>query len=478
MPSAPIANGSTTGLGPVVQDTLLQVTDNGDRGNVPPGPGPRSDSTYILPPRTPGRISLSDLIADPEDLINQAPSATPNDHVTWKHVPGLMTTPSSIYTTQRGSKRARSSSPGSSQAKKSRHFQDGDHMDMTRLSQSLHRSQERHSPQQDDPASVLWHNYAGKSCVEPVLPPMPPNGLSPQTPNHQRKEASFRRVQSCTNEWPTSSAKRRKIRHHDPHGTTKEIFASKRKLILKRDEPHQSRVSILLDSLQESVTAKKLDQEDPSSSSPLPDRYHNADLASAALPIHERTEDMVLNTTGLQKPGQKSTGSPLKHDKSSEFGGLDLDDEDFEAIEHTFTQHATEFPKSSGLLASKPVHPNSEPACIAIGNQGHSQGRADTGSNHPTTNKAPTVAFGNNNEDDLILDDELMQLADQLISQKSSTLDPKHPRTKQPMSTSKPFYDGAFDECCDDDDDAWDELDSQLAGGKFTSTSKGQVRGI
>lgn len=443
----------------------------------------------LLPPQTPGRISLSDLVANPEDLLNQLPSATPHEQVTWKHVPGLLNSPSSsVRTTQRGTKRSHSSSPASSQGRRSKHFRaDRDAMDMKIVSQSLQKSPARPSPNHDDPAAMLWSNYAEKRGNEPVLPPLPLFELSPHTPSGGKKDAAFRRTASCGTEWPTSGPKRRKLIHQDPHSTTKQIFASKRKEMLKPQLSRQSKVSILLESVQQSLAARQREQDEPSSSSPLPERFEPP--VSMA---EQQAEDRHLSPSprqSLPAPlAMRHGSSPLKgrQDKSSDYGDLDFDEDDLEDIENALTQGQQQMEAETVATAPKfpaPRHADTMPAsCMGETRNRQVTPAQQDGGHVKVQPQQETSRQNDENEivdefddiDDDIFDDELQQLAEQVDSQKclakgASSMQPR----PHPLAAA---CDGAFDD--ESSDDLFNEInDEAVATTSDAAGSAKQVRG-
>ncbi|KAK5956257.1 DNA replication endonuclease-helicase Dna2 [Knufia fluminis] len=428
----------------------------------------------LLPPQTPGRISLSDLVANPEDLLNQLPSATPHEQITWKHVPGLLNSPSSsVRTSQRGTKRSHSSSPASSQGRRSKHFRpDRDTMDMKSVSQSLQRSPARRSPNHDDPAAVLWSNYAEKRGNEPVLPPLPPFDLFPHTPSGGSKDATFRRTASCGTEWPTSGPKRRKLIHQDPHSTTKQIFASKRKDMLKPQLSKQSKVSILLESVQQSLIARQREQDEPSSSSPLPERFE-PQANRAEQTVEDKQQSPSPRKSLPAPPAMRHGSSPLKGklDKSSDYGDLDFDDDDLEDIEDALTQGQQQ------LEAKEPAAPPQVPALrhaetIQPSCVGEEQKKPEISAQQDVQNGNRQPQKGalieNNNikivdefddDDDDLFDEEFQQLAEQVDSQQCPANGTN--AMQQKSHALAVTCDGAFDDDCDDN--IFDEIDDTTA---------------
>jgi len=479
MPSQPFQPASQskqkeTTLEPALPKTIAtQEKENavdGRAGKKIQNHSDHAQDSRLLPPQTPGRISLSDLIANPEDLLNQLPTATPHEQITWKHVPGLLNSPSSsVRTTQRGTKRSHSSSPASSQGRRSKHFRtDEDPMNMKSVSQSLQRSPARRSPNHDDPAAVLWSNYAERRGNEPVLPPLPPFELSPHTPSGGKKDAGFRRTASCGNEWPTSGPKRRKLTLQDQHSTTKQIFASKRKDMLKPQLSRQSKVSILLESVQQNLAARQREQDEPSSSSPLPARLEQ--------PMEEKQYSPSPKKSLPAPPSMRHGSSPLKGrlNESSDYGDLDFDDDDLDDIEDALTQGQQQMEAKHTLTSARvPTlrHADTvQPSCI----DGLRDGSATTAQRNvqPGDVRSPHLASlvednvkivdEFDDDDDDIFDDELQQLAEKVDSQQCLTKGADSMQQKSHALAAA--CDGAFDDDCDDN--IFDEIDDDALAPK------------
>ncbi|KAK5074350.1 DNA replication endonuclease-helicase Dna2 [Lithohypha guttulata] len=444
-------------------DNDVERNDSGKEQNT---------SQIQLPPKTPGRISLSDLVANPEDLLDQLPSATPYDQVTWNHIPGLLETPSSsvssIRRTQRSRKRAQSSSPVSSQGRKAKNSRTDDSLNLKSISQSLQKSPVRRSPNHDDPAAVLWNHYAEKRGHEPALPPIHPIEFSPGS-SESRKDNGFRRTASCGNEWPTSKAKRRKVIHYDPHSTTKQIFASRRKDILKQELPQQSKVSILLESVQQSFVARAREHDEPSSSSPLPAKAGTEE-------IHDHAADKSRQPTPspqkrLQPPASMPHGSsPLKArtDVSSDYGDLDFDDEELGDIEQALTQGNVQSPDANPPHV--PFTKNSRcgqsvvpaPARVQQSRPTSQQSKREkTPEPVPSPAKDDFDLLGDFDDDDF--NDELQQLVETIDSQQAV-------RNNDPVS-GKPAVATTLDGTFDDDYD--EDLMNDLVVGAVHRTATG-----
>ncbi len=291
------------------------------------------------PPRTPAsKIPLADLIGNTEDIFNGAAfDATPEDHVFWQHGPRSSDPSSSLRSTQRGKKRARSSSPASSsQLEKSNHCSaQKEALDLQTLQQSL-------KTPQHDPASDLWARYATASLAKngegPVLPPFAHLiTSSPQTPSTTNsKDSGLRRSTSCGIEWPTSENKRRKITKREPFGPAKNIFESLKPEIPEHDKGEATRVQLLVEKLSESIMRKQyLKPTVPSSSSPLPDRTE-VTHGPPASPLPARVTAQAQKEQPMQDSeseqiveeasrSQHGLATIIEDGNSSEFGDADLD---------------------------------------------------------------------------------------------------------------------------------------------------------
>ena len=322
-------------------------------------------------PATPAnRITLDDLVGNTEDAFNRPTIATtPNDCVTWQHGPRSSDPASSYHTTQRSRKRARSSSPSSSQLEKSNHFSaQKDSLSMDSLQKSL-------KTPQNDPSIDLWARYAGGNISTRNQQDSAISGFahllpsSPQTPSTtDSKGKSMRRVASCGTEWPTTETKKRKTPPKS-HTRVKDIFAASKKRMFSPELPKSGRVSLLLEKIQESLSTKPADEieddaEGPSSSSPVPDGNVDKETLKNApepeLPPAPPATRLERNVTkGASLPSQHQlVGELLLHDaSSSDYGGDEIDYDFMEQVEFAATQaNAT-----SDKTQNTPSKPNKRP---------------------------------------------------------------------------------------------------------------------
>jgi hypothetical protein len=336
--------------------------------DLPPIPFP-------LPATPANRISLDDLVGNTEDAFNRpAVATTPNDCVTWQHGPRSSDPASSYHTTQRSRKRARSSSPSSSQLEKLNHFSaQKDSLNLESMQKSLRTPQ-------NDPAVELWNRYAsgnGSKSIRqdsgvPGLAHMMPS--SPQTPSTtDSREKSLRRVVSCGVQWPTTETKKRRTPPKS-YSRVKNMFAASKKQILAHEMPKSGRVSLLLDRIQESLTKKPLDEveddaEGPSSSSPMPDEHSDLGILLNALPLdlppplHAAIAQNEERLNDATEHPQMPERSPFKNDSSSDYGGDEIDYELFEQVDFAATQAmaGAGIQKSPSKLEKKALKENIAP---------------------------------------------------------------------------------------------------------------------
>lgn len=304
-------------------------------------------------PQTPvGRLPLAELIGNTEDVLAHGESDTPYERVYWNVSPRTSDEANSLETpaARRGKKRARSSSPSSSPNEASNHFT------VTKPSFDLQTLQKSFKTPQADPAGDLWSRYSmnGNDKQTPTGPgALRPIELlhssSPQTPvmHLLGRDGGLRRTMSCGTEWPTSIAKRRKIQHTSSHKEINTMLAAEEEAGDGRSTTKMSRVSLLVDMVQERLAkpVDKLDVRGPSSSSPLPDTGSFDDnRASPSLQrLQAQTVEQDSSPTGKTTPRKHTISrqqSPEVQnqktddkDSSSDFGDDDLDFELLDAVD-------------------------------------------------------------------------------------------------------------------------------------------------
>ncbi|KIW38094.1 uncharacterized protein PV06_10061 [Exophiala oligosperma] len=415
-------------------------------------------------PHTPAvRIPFEDLIANTEDAFNCAPPlATPRDHVLWD--PHSSDLSGAAAGTQRSRKRAHSSSPASSQHVSAQN----DALNLDTLNKSLRTPN-------NDPTQDLWNRYTVANAPKNnqdgqatanyghLIP------SSPQTPSTTSKDGSLRRTHSCGVEWPTSKAKRRRIESNINHGRTKQLFAASRQDILRRDLSNNTRVGLLLEKIQESLTKKPVPtEESPSSSSPLPDLARRSQaLVSPTRPQSQgwasRGGQNVADHVFAQASSPKSQGNAQK-DKSfsSEFEDDGIDLEAFENLEHAL-EHEAEMETYNARNERRTGPSNAAEQMHEAG--ATSKELAD----ETNMNEAPEEFDDEFYDDDEDIMDEMIGLAAQYDSQSKSPTEKQtnkvHFTAVQPkrLETLDEF-DDAFD---DDDDDLWNVIANatSLTGG-------------
>lgn len=348
---------------------------------------PRLPSQKQCPQTPTNRIPLADLIGNTEDAFNCNPKdTTPEDHIYWQHEPTPRSSiPSaSASSARRGKKRARSSSPpSSSQNHKSARSNGQEALDLKTLHESL-------KTPQNDPALDLWARYTDASLMKKDV-----NGKaipafaylmtsSPQTQNIMNgKDSGLRRSISCGIEWPASKAKRHKTNHEVAEGRMRDTLAASKKDIMATGKSKASRISLLMEKLQEnSMKVPQIDVSGPSSSSPLPSRTGLPNLLEVS-PVPRRV--VAANEKRASIPKADEDHSTSDHPErqqvdletaSSEFGDEDLALEVLEAVEQSADPR-------TALPMAKANDSNSVAANNEAANQGQLEGRDCGADSHP-----------------------------------------------------------------------------------------------
>ncbi|OAP60752.1 DNA replication ATP-dependent helicase Dna2 [Fonsecaea erecta] len=436
-------------------------------------------------PRTPAvRIPIEDLIANTEDAYNCLPPVgTPKDHVLWQTGPDSSDASAGACATQRSRKRAHSSSPSSSQ-QLSAHT---DALNLDTLNKSLRTPN-------NDPTQDLWNRYTTvngvkKDAREPTLPQyvhLLPS--SPQTPSTTSKDSGLRRTHSCGIEWPTSKAKRRRLETTQHHSRTKELFAASRKEILRRDLSNNTRVGLLLDRIQESLTRKADPTESPSSSFPLPDRRSQAFASPTKPPNRTRGESSgpadVLHPPQIVQPQKIAARSETS--SSFEFSDDGLDVEAFESVERALEQAETK----TQISPIEPDRNRDELTTPSIaqchnqvrlvqfdgsGDQSERRSDEDQESLQPKALAAEFDEFNDDDDDDEELMNEMLDLAAKYDSQPPVATAANPQANPKPTSETNPQskhletldeFEDAFD---DDDDELWEDIANATYGKSRTT---------
>jgi DNA replication ATP-dependent helicase Dna2 len=452
-----------------------------------------SKEQTVFPSTPASKIPLAALISNTEDAFNGAHfDTTPEDHVSWQHGPRSSDPASSVRSTQRGKKRARSSSPASSsQIERSIHFS------TVREPLDLHNLQQSLKTPQHDPATDLWARYSMASLAKAnganaALPPFAQLiTSSPQTPDTTKsRDSVLQRSISCGIDWPTSKKKRRKVDTVEAYGRMRDIFEQDN---LSRQEPGRSRVELLVRKIKESMLRKQSTfGRGPSSSSPFPDRADAAILQPASPSPENRAQQgqsgpEIRQVPATNIPGENESDLDLitEDGGSSEFGDADLDLSFLEAIEMTAAQIMSGKGGANGDAQDIPVVMHN---AVAVGKRTDQIAREE----EPKSSRekdvkgvrqraSPRSKFAGQHESDddefAIEDDtafatEMQDLADRYDTQGtiSSTyttspqklqahhLDSAIDSNMQRTSTDG-GYENDFDD--DDDDDLWDEIGKQ-----------------
>jgi hypothetical protein len=283
-------------------------------------------------PRTPcSRVALPDLISMVDVGNIELSQTTPDDGVSWKYDPHATgSSMTSQNRTQRGKKRARSSSPVPSPAAHTSSYFLGKQgaFDLQPLNVSL-------KTPQAGPGPDLWDRYAlesDKAAARAAQNPALAHIMDTSSPRHQNSEAfgikasTLKRSISCGDNFP----KRRRVILSDdklPGDVFSEsVNAGPSKLSLVRG---------LLDKVQEgySVLPKSRSHNGPSSSSPAP-RSKNIFNSQRSSPLKN---DIDIHCGGLgasspsmriTKPQRASQGEeepPVQDSGSSDYGEFDDD---------------------------------------------------------------------------------------------------------------------------------------------------------
>jgi DNA replication ATP-dependent helicase Dna2 len=296
-------------------------------------------------PRTPaGRLPLADLIGtNGEDVSHRdvAQEVSP-ERVFWKHITpesvaqlNTLNTPGPFV---RRAKRARSSSPSSSP-----HAMPDPKSDRQALQKILRTPQA-------DPAIELWNRYSmntgggSTAKVTPDFARLLINGSSPHPPGIGASPGSrLRRSLSCGIEWPTSKVKRRRTGEPEADSGGDVFFAPTVSIQESPGKSKLSRVSLLVDKLQESLShpTRGTDRNVLSSSSSLPgqgdlptiDRSSPLQKANRdaregnSIDVLCAKENLLLKTNAAPSPRASMLG-----DGSSEFGDFDDADIDMDML--------------------------------------------------------------------------------------------------------------------------------------------------
>jgi hypothetical protein len=437
----------------------------------------------VLPQTPAAKIPLADLISNTEDAFNCAPLlATPNDHVLWQHGPRSSDPSTSFHSSQRDKKRARSSSPISSQLERSDYFPaKKDPLDLESMPKLLRTPQ-------NDPTMDLWNRYTNGNATKSakgdftasVFANLMPS--SPQTPSTTNsKDGGLRRTASCGLEWPTSKSKRQRVDNGESYGRTRDVFAASKRDILATDLPKTSRVSLLVEKIQESLARKPVAEIDgPSSSSPLPER--NGKMVEPTSPIPQRVQPMQTiiedkdPTADLTNIFVNNAISAHHDNSSSEFGDDDIDFNFLESVEQEATQRMQQEAGPGAATGNLAFDGETTRNSIDQQQRGHFHSRSSARSSQPETkSQCPErrdilqqgMSDDEFDEDDATFTNELLDLAAQYDTQgnipvtASAMFSNTIPQSNEAPIVCEQVKDGEFDDGFDDDDDdeIWKDMD-------------------
>ncbi|OJJ57489.1 hypothetical protein ASPSYDRAFT_1056664 [Aspergillus sydowii CBS 593.65] len=387
-------------------------------------------------PQTPGnRLPLADLIGNAEDAFSRAPVGqefTPEDYVIWQHAP-----PSSNPSTQtpatQSKKRRHSESPSSSPLAGSKGARKGS-FDMQSFQALL-------KTPQNDLAAELWNNYVAKTGthVPDIQQPRFANLLSssPHTPGSARTgqdSSGLRRSISCNAEWPSSTAKRRKIEeasHPTKKGRT--IFSRSRSNVMVPKDLKTSNFSSLVKAMERSL--KKSPSEKAGAPKSTPTTLHNKTRRSrSASPLETKITKPAVRGPNMDEdmvdaPGAPTNKKPLQ-ESSSDFGDDDLDDEFLGLAEASMDP----FVESTGIVDTKGVLGTTYGQSLSSSRDSQSsdkkdhdlRGQSDKESSHSTDYQLDVDEFDDDFEGFGDNIDEILAGCDQTPSYKGPGAIPQH----------------------------------------------------
>ncbi|KAL9126579.1 MAG: hypothetical protein Q9217_004393 [Psora testacea] len=264
-----------------VQDTVAGTVDKENRNptpdqrspsqmNPPPQPSSQRSATKELRdcPQTPiGRLPLAELLSNGDDA-RQNLAITPMERVLWDNSPVSSRLTNSMPAKKKR-KRAHSTSPLSSSQNDTFAYFAGSKptIDPLALQQGL-------KTPKADPADDLWSRYSlntdkrspYRSGIVPFAHIM--HSSSPQTPaaRLQSRDGGRRRAFSCI-EWPTSAAKRRKIKHNSSQTEAVDELV---KPLESAGKSKMSRVNFLVEMIHNGLSGPGKPPEQSSSEPPKP----------------------------------------------------------------------------------------------------------------------------------------------------------------------------------------------------------------
>lgn len=282
--------------------------------NPPPQPSSQRSAGKDIRdcPQTPvGRLPLSELLANSDDHHYQ--DLTPIERVLWDNSPLSTAT---LNSTRKGKKRKRahSSSPASSsQGRSTKHLAEREHpAGAPSLRDTL-------KTPKADLVHDLWSRYSLHTTIErsPTAPfnvefPKFMHSSSPVPELPSRENAGLRRAFSCI-DWPTSAAKRRKLRTNSSQ-TGEIVELAKFGDPLESVENKKSRVSLLIEKINDHLV-KSVQRQDSScsdSGSSLATSNQNSPVKKALADAFSQAQIDGVATT-LSQAAMSESRSNLQH---------------------------------------------------------------------------------------------------------------------------------------------------------------------
>ena len=281
----------------------------------------KTETTREFPSTPAGRVPLADLIGNNEENLDNSPRKTPIEAVSWEHGPMSSNTVSCMTPImRRGKKRARSTSPTSSQK--------------VLAAKPLFDPNVICKTPQNDPVADLENRYFARNRHQTPSKPSSSaapdfmHSSSPVTPVLTSGEsAKLRRTVSCGIAWPTGN-KRRKL----CGSTDEELRRSPKKNYAGIDRQGElQKINMLLDSIHDGLpgSSKSSQSPNPPSSCPLPNEDqmgpNGAPLPQIQLSQPVPPPQSQVSTLHEENPALSQHREPPQERGSSEFGDADVD---------------------------------------------------------------------------------------------------------------------------------------------------------
>ena len=312
----------------------------------PPQPSSQRSTTKETRecPQTPvGRLPLAELLSNGEDYQYYR-DLTPTERVLWDNSPLSTATPS-LSQKSKKRKRAHSSSPAPSQKQSSKHCADGN------LANDVSVLRENLRTPKADLVDDLWNRYSLHKTGDrsPTIPfdtdfPKLIHSSSPAPDLPNRESTGLRRAFSCI-DWPTSAAKRRRLRiTNSQMGQVAGLVESDKPR--ESIERTKSRVRLLLERIHDQYAKPSVLQDfsssDPGSSPAAPKKKDSSTRQppeDKACEVQVDNVADILSQAGMSEPRSKlqpltlPAGEIGQIDRAEEMSDFDDDDLDMEMIE-------------------------------------------------------------------------------------------------------------------------------------------------